>query len=562
MYKRFYQRSAPKSSEISKDFRFLLLALGLLAVSSLSACSSHRQEAAGSTQAEDTASQKGEEDTADTGQEAENESGGIAPVLYTKGSQLYLYTYENGEPHSTELGSYTNNNSILTGEREFDFYNDDENVLYLMSEYDGQTYSLDRAEADAPLERTRIAEKVNQHMLLDNGDILYTSGNELFLYADNRAKSIFTEEGDVRYQISKEQNKLLAFLKDPDQSAIFKVYLINIYTGESFFITETDILGFHHGKSFDTVYFLKDDEIYKTDGMKSEKLLTGISKLYAYGTYGDYFLYTKTAEPSVLYRYDSDGSEKKISESFIDFIDSSNVVDDAVAYTELNQAGKPALTVRIGDKLIGSYEEFGSFNRHGISVHSYKDSIYQYLYIEDIKALYRLHIDGAESGKMELVKDGLEDMDVIVWHTRDEDALLYCGKLEGKDSYSLFLDGELLIDGIKRRTSFYASRISADKPIVYRIKNSDETYDLHSYRRNGEETVLAKNITAEDSHITKEDGYKYSYLLTDYSNEKNAGSLMLYADGALSTVAQDASGILDDDKITSAYSSSSYLFKD
>jgi hypothetical protein len=99
--------------------------------------------------------------------------------LYLKGDNLYMARYNNSE--IIDLGSCTTNGSVM---KKFSIkgYNKKLDQFCSFSDYDGETYTLYTSTSKAPTKRTKVADKVTVHSTLKNGDILYLSNKELFLY--------------------------------------------------------------------------------------------------------------------------------------------------------------------------------------------------------------------------------------------------------------------------------------------------------------------------------------------------------------------------------------------
>ncbi len=541
-----------KLSGMTYYLKYPLTVLGAVVVLSLAACSpaaSSRQEAgsdretgsgqmAGSDREADAASGEGEADEGGESGDAARDDSYIPPILYTKGSQLYYYSCEEGKSVVAELGSYCDSSSIINGKSSFDMRSSDSKWICSLSDYDGSTYTLYRFSSDAPADRTKVAEKMDFHSILDNGDIIYTSGKELFLYADGQSKSLFQEEGDVAYLLSEDQNKLFAFLKNPDTEIMdVKSYLIDIYKGESFFVFETRERYFSYDSCFENIYAFRDGVLYKTGSSGAEELLTGIGELYHFGLNSrTFFYYTRAEEPSVLYKHEEDGRETRISESFVRFLDST---EDTVLYLEENSGGQRVLTIKKDNELIGEYAQFGDIPSGGLNAQAFARSQYLYCYFEDSQALYRIPLEGEHRGEAQLLKDQLEDV-LSMRHIKDQDSIIYAARVRGEDTFSVFLDGELLLAGIANR---YGLSVHPDASVDYKVSGEGDIHEIH-YFKDKEDKVIAANIAYGSYVYTKSGGY--GYFITDLDTGANAGSFMQYANGALNRVDEGVSGFLSD----------------
>ena len=113
--------------------------------------------------------------------------------LYLKGDNLYMARYDNSE--IIDLGPCTSNGSVME-KFSINGYNKKLDQFCSFSDYDGETYTLYISTYKKPTKRTKVADNVTVHSALKNGDILYISNKELFLYKGGKAVSLFKEEGE------------------------------------------------------------------------------------------------------------------------------------------------------------------------------------------------------------------------------------------------------------------------------------------------------------------------------------------------------------------------------
>ena len=108
--------------------------------------------------------------------------------LYVKGDNLYMARYDKSK--IIDLGPCTTNGSVM---EKFSITpnSKDTDLFCSFSDYDGETYTLYTSTSKAPTKRTKVADKVTVHSILKNGDILYLSNKELFLYKKGKSITLF-----------------------------------------------------------------------------------------------------------------------------------------------------------------------------------------------------------------------------------------------------------------------------------------------------------------------------------------------------------------------------------
>ena len=266
--------------------------------------------------------------------------------LYLKGDNLYMARYNNSE--IIDLGPCTTNGSVM---KKFSIkgYNKKLDQFCSFSDYDGETYTLYISTSKTPTERTKVADKVTVHSALKNGDILYLSNKELFLYKKGKSISLFKEKEEVEYILSEAQDKLLII---PDgrnygKEDLANVYLIDIYKGTNTVYSNVNINSFDYSYDFDKICYFKNNTVYQLKDGNSEVIVKGINEPYNYITFAsDKVIYaSKTNEPTSLYRFDFNGNEDLVSNTFVDFVEFKKE-EDLLAYTEKNSEGENILKIK------------------------------------------------------------------------------------------------------------------------------------------------------------------------------------------------------------------------
>ena len=81
----------------------------------------------------------------------------------------------------------------------------------------------------------------------------------------------------------------------------------------------------------------------------SKKIVTGIKQPYNYYSVAhDKTIFTsKVDEPGLLYKFDLDGNEELVSDTFVDFVEYENK-EDLLACIEKNSEGETVLKIRHG----------------------------------------------------------------------------------------------------------------------------------------------------------------------------------------------------------------------
>ena len=201
--------------------------------------------------------------------------------LYLKGDNLYMVRYDNSE--IIDLGPCTTNGSVM---EKFSIkgHNKKLDLFCSFSDYDGETYTLYTSTSKSPTERTKVADSVTIHSALKNGDILYISNKELFLYENGKAVSLFKEKEGMKYILSENQDKLLIIpgrdSSDKENSA--NVYLIDIYTGNTTVYSNVNTNSFNYSYELDRICYFKNNTIYQLKDGNSKEIVRGIEKPYNY----------------------------------------------------------------------------------------------------------------------------------------------------------------------------------------------------------------------------------------------------------------------------------------
>ena len=472
--------------------------------------------------------------------------------LYLKGDNLYMARYDKSK--IIDLGPCTTNGSVM--ERfPIKQYSKDTDLFCSFSDYDGETYTLYTSTSKAPTKRTKVSDKVTVHSILKNGDILYLSNKELFLYKKGKSISLFKEKEEMKYILSEAQDELLIV---PDSSRnygkddLVNLYLIDIYTGNTTVYSNVNTNSFDYSYELDRICYFKNNTIYQLKDGNSKEIVRGIEKPYNYITFAsDKVIYaSKADEPKSLYRFDFNGNEELISDSLEKFVDFERR-EDLLAYTEKNSEGKIILKVAHNGKTLGEYEDIKG-GRDVIDEALPSKSKYWYFFSEKNKKLWRVALEGSSKGKIELLNTNINYFKDLAYAQRNKvenDNLLYKAKIEGNDYYSLFLDGNIINENVgKYYSSANLENNDNGKYIIYYDTLSQTSYedDNETYHiwENGKDTVIAKNVKDYNGFLPYRNKFERTYFLTDYDYSKGTGLLKQYINGELKDIDSEVKGFV------------------
>ena len=483
--------------------------------------------------------------------------------LYVKGDNLYMARYDNSE--IIDFGPCTTNGSVM---EKFSIkgYNKKLDQFCSFSDYDGETYTLYISTSKTPTKRTKVADNVTVHSALKNGDILYISNKELFLYKGGKAASLFKEEGEeeIKYILSKAQDKLLIVPGERNygKEKLMNVYLIDIYTGNNTVYSDFNINSFDYSFELDSICYFRDNAVYQLEDGNSKEIVKGIKEPYNSVSYSsDKVIYaSKADEPTSLYRFDFNGNEELVSDSFEKFVE-FNIKENFMAYTEKNSEGKIILKVVQNGETLGEYEDI----EDGDDVYRLKEahpskSKYWYFFSEENKKLWKVALEGSKKGEIELVNDNVTDILDFAYSQdskAENDDLLYKAKIEGNDYYSLFLDKNIINENVGEYYSpAHLENNGAESYIIYTDTISQTSYkddnDTYHIWKNGKDTIIVKNIKDCSEYIQYVDKFEKTYFLTDYDETKGTGTLKQYLNGKLKDIDSDVKGFVKNN--TSSFS--------
>lgn len=536
------------------------LSICLLAILT-SACSSGKKPA--EVQQENTDSDNN--DRQDASDSNDNDTKTVSDSnnfsLYVKGNNLYMARYDNSE--IIDLGPCTTNGSVM---EKFSIkgYNKKSDQFCSFSDYNGETYTLYISTSKTPTKRTKVADNVTVHSALKNGDILYISNKELFLYKGGKAVSLFKEEGEeeIKYILSKAQDKLLIVPgeRNYDKEKLMNVYLIDIYTGNNTVYSDFNINSFDYSFELDSICYFRDNAVYQLEDGNSKEIVKGIKEPYNSVTYSsDKFIYaSKADEPTSLYRFDFNGNEELVSDSFEKFVE-FNIKENFLAYTEKNSEGKIILKVVQNGETLGEYEDI----EDGDDVYRLKEahpskSKYWYFFSEENKKLWKVALEGSKKGEIELVNDNVTDFLDFAYSQdskAENDDLLYKAKIKGNDYYSLFLDKNIINENVgKYYSPAHLENNGTESYIIYADTLSQASYKDHNYTyhilENGKDTIVAENVKDYNGFLPKYENFDKTYFLTDYDESKGTGVLKQYLNGKLKDIDSDVKGFVKNNTIS------------
>ena len=486
--------------------------------------------------------------------------------LYIKGDNLYMARYDNSE--IIDLGPCTTNGSVM-GEFSIKGYNKNLDQFCSFSDYDGETYTLYISASKTPTERTKVADNVTVHSALKNGDILYISNKELFLYKGGKAVSLFKEEGEeeIKYIISKAQDKLLIVpgKRNYDKEKLMNVYLIDIYTGNNTVYSDFNINSFDYSFELDSIYYFKDNTVYQLEDGNSKEIIKGIKEPYNSVSYSsDKVIYaSKADEPKSLYRFDFNGNEELVSATFVDFVKFKKK-EDLLAYTETNSEGKIILKVEHNGEKLGEYEDIenieGNDDMYRLQEALPSKSKYWYFFSEENKKLWKVALEGNTKGEIELVNENINyfvDFAYSQDSKAENDDLLYLAEIKGNDYCSLFLDKNIINENVgKYYSPAHLENNGTETYIIYTDTLSQTSYeddnDTYHIWENGRDTVIAKNVKDYNGYHSYRNKLEKIYFLTDYDETKGTGTLKQYLNGELKDIDSDVKSFVKNN--TSSFS--------
>ena len=483
--------------------------------------------------------------------------------LYIKGDNLYMARYDNSE--IIDLGPCTTNGSVM-GEFSIKGSNKKLDQFCSFSDYNGETYTLYISASKTPTERTKVADNVTVHSALKNGDILYISNKELFLYKGGKAVSLFKEEGEeeIKYIISKAQDKLLIVpgKRNYDKEKLMNVYLIDIYTGNNTVYSDFNINSFNYSFELDSICYFKDNTIYKLEDGNSKEIVKGIDEPYNEVTYSsDKVIYaSKADEPTSLYRFDFNGNEELVSDSFVKFV-RFNIKENFLAYTEKNSEDKIILKVVQNGETLGEYEDIeDSDDIYRLKEAHPSKSKYWYFFSEENKKLWKVALEGNTKGEIELVNENINyfvDFAYSQDSKAENDDLLYLAEIKGNDYYSLFLDKNIINENVgKYYSPAHLENNGTETYIIYTDTLSQTSYeddnDTYHIWENGRDTVIAKNVKDYNGYHSYRNKLEKIYFLTDYDETKGTGTLKQYLNGELKDIDSDVKSFVKNN--TSSFS--------
>ena len=538
------------------------LSICLLAILT-SACSSGKKPA--EVQQENTDSDNN--DRQDASDSNDNDTKTVSDSnnfsLYVKGNNLYMARYDNSE--IIDLGPCTTNGSVM---EKFSIkgYNKKSDQFCSFSDYNGETYTLYISTSKTPTKRTKVADNVTVHSALKNGDILYISNKELFLYKGGKAVSLFKEEGEeeIKYILSKAQDKLLIVPGERNygKEKLMNVYLIDIYTGNNTVYSDFNINSFDYSFDFDKICYFRDNAVYQLEDGNSKEIVKGIKEPYNSVTYSsDKVIYaSKADEPTSLYRFDFNGNEELVSDSFVKFV-RFNIKENFLAYTEKNSEDKIILKVVQNGETLGEYEDIeDSDDIYRLKEAHPSKSKYWYFFSEENKKLWKVALEGSKKGEIELVNDNVTDFLDFAYSQdskAENDDLLYKAKIKGNDYYSLFLDKNIINENVgKYYSPAHLENNGTESYITYADTLSQASYKDHNYTyhilENGKDTIVAENVKDYNGFLPKYENFDKTYFLTDYDESKGTGVLKQYLNGKLKDIDSDVKGFVKNN--TSSFS--------
>lgn len=483
--------------------------------------------------------------------------------LYIKGDNLYMARYDNSE--IIDLGPCTTNGSVM-GRFSIKGSNKKLDQFCSFSDYDGETYTLYISASKTPTERTKVADNVTVHSALKNGDILYISNKELFLYKGGKAVSLFKEEGEeeIKYIISKAQDKLLIVpgKRNYDKEKLMNVYLIDIYTGNNTVYSDFNINSFNYSFELDSICYFKDNTVYKLEDGNSKEIVKGIDEPYNEVTYSsDKVIYaSKADEPTSLYRFDFNGNEELVSDSFVKFV-RFNIKENFLAYTEKNSEDKIILKVVQNGETLGEYEDIeDSDDIYRLKEAHPSKSKYWYFFSEENKKLWKVALEGNTKGEIELVNENINyfvDFAYSQDSKAENDDLLYLAEIKGNDYCSLFLDKNIINENVgKYYSPAHLENNGTETYIIYTDTLSQTSYeddnDTYHIWENGRDTVIAKNVKDYNGYHSYRNKLEKIYFLTDYDETKGTGTLKQYLNGELKDIDSDVKSFVKNN--TSSFS--------
>ena len=130
---------------------------------------------------------------------------------------------------------------------------------------------------------------------------------------------------------------------------------------------------------------------------------------------------------------------------------------------------------------------------------------------------------------------------------KENDGLLYTAKKLGNDYYSLFIDGNIVIQNLGEYYSH--ADLVVDDTETYTIYNvslpgTSTGSDTYHIWENGKDTIVAENVKDYDGFLPKYEKFEKTYFLTDYDESKGTGTLKQYLNGKLKDIDSDVKGFI------------------
>ena len=382
----------------------------------------------------------------------------------------------------------------------------------------------------------------------------------MFLNKKVKSISLFKEKEETRYILSKAQDKLLIIpnSRNYGKEDLANVYLIDIYKGTNTVYSDVNINSLDYSYDFDKICYIKNNTLYQLKDGNSKVIVKGIEKPYNYITFSsDKVIYaSKTNEPASLYRFDFNGNEELVSDTFVDFVEFKKE-EDLLAYTEKNSKGENILTIKQNGKILGEYEDIQG-NRDKLSEALPSKSKHWYFYSEENMKLWKVVLEGSKKGKIELLNTNISafyDFAYSQDSKKENNSLLYIAKIEGNDYYSLFLDKNIINENVgKYYPSAHLENIGTESYIIYADTLSQTSYeddnDTYHIWENGKDTEIVKNIKDYSGYTPYVNKFEKTYFLTDYDETQGAGTLKQYLNGELKDIDSDVKGFVKNNTIS------------
>ena len=130
---------------------------------------------------------------------------------------------------------------------------------------------------------------------------------------------------------------------------------------------------------------------------------------------------------------------------------------------------------------------------------------------------------------------------------KEKDSLLYTAKILGNNYYSLFIDGNIVIQNLGEYYS-HADLVVYDTEtyIIYNVSlpGTSTGSDTYHIWENGKDTIVAENVKDYDGFLPKYEKFEKTYFLTDYDESQGTGILKQYLNGKLKDIDNDVKGLV------------------